>query len=96
LGPSENSSPLLVSQAGYGPAWQGCGVARSWRFLGGVGVFTTPGAGVGIFCPTSSPEVQLGHFLHHSAKLGIAVAVVPFLLKLLLKQIIFAVYHDFH
>jgi len=35
-------------------------------------------------------------FLHHTLKLGIPVEMVEFLLKLLLKQIFLAVYHDFH
>jgi len=47
-----------------------------------------------IFCPT--PDVQLDHFLHRTPKLGIPVEMVKFLLKLLLKQIILAVHHDFH
>jgi len=60
---------------------------RSRRFLGGVGVefLTVLGVGVGFFCPT--PDVQLGHFLHHTHKLGISVEMAEFLLKLLLKQI---------
>jgi len=57
--------------------YQGCGVIRSRRVLGGVGV--------GFFCPT--PDVQLDHFLHHTPKLGIPVEMVQFLVKLLLKQI---------
>jgi len=64
--------------------------------LGEVGFLTTLGVGVGVgfFCPT--PEVQLDHFLHHAPKLGIPVEMVQFLLKLLLKQRILAVYHDFY
>ena len=46
------------------------------------------------FCP--SPEVQLYHFLHHTPKLGIPAEMVQFLMKLLLKQRILAVYHDIH
>ena len=57
---------------------------------------TTPGVGVGLFWPTSTPEVQLNHFLHRSPKVGTPVEMVQFLLKLSLKQIIIAVYHDFH
>jgi len=74
----------------------GVRVARSRRFLGEVGFLTTLGVGVGVgfFCPT--PEVQLDHFLHHAPKLGIPVEMVQFLLKLLLKQRILAVYHDFY
>jgi len=76
----------------------GAGVVRSRRFLGGVGVgfLTTLGAAVGFFCPTPTPDVQLDQFLHHTPKLGIPVEMVEFLLKLLLKQIILAVHHDFH
>jgi len=47
-----------------------------------------------IFYPT--PEVQLNHFLHHIPKLGSSVEMVQFLLKLLLKQKILSMYHDFH
>ena len=47
-----------------------------------------------ILYPT--PEAQLDHFLHHTLKLGIPVEMVQFLMKLLLKQRIQAVYHDFH
>jgi len=47
-----------------------------------------------IFCPT--PEVQLNHFLHHTPKLGILVEMAQFIMKLLLKQRILVVYHDFH
>jgi len=57
---------------------------------------TTLGVGVGFFCPTLTPEVQLDHFLHHTPTLGILVEMVQFLTKLLVKQIILAVYHDFH
>jgi len=59
---------------------------RSRRFMGGVGFLTTLGVGVGFFRPTSTPDVQLDHFLHHTPKLGIPVEMVQFL----------AVYHDFH
>ena len=61
--------------------------------MGGVGVGFL-GVGVGLFRPTPTPDVQLDHFLHHTAKLGILVEMVEFLLKLLLKHII-AVHHDF-
>jgi len=47
-----------------------------------------------IFCPT--PEIQINHFLHHTPKLGTPVEMIQFLLKLLLKQRILAVSHDFH
>ena len=52
-----------------------------------------------IFCPTLTAEVQgspIRSLLHHTPKLGIPVESVQFLMKLLLKQIILAVYHDFH
>jgi len=64
--------------------------------LGEVGVdsLRTLRVGVGFFCPT--PKVQLNHFLHHHSKLGIPVEMAQFLLKLLSKQRMFAVYHDFH
>ena len=52
--------------------------------MGGVGFLTTHG--VGFFCPTPTPDVQLDHFLHHTRKLGLPVEMVQFLLKLLLKQ----------
>jgi len=50
---------------------QGCrvGVARSRRFLSGVGFLRTLGVGVEFFYPTV--EVQLNHFLHHTPKLRI-------------------------
>jgi len=68
--------------------------------MGGVGVgFLTTlgvGAGVGFFCPTPTQDVQLDHFLHHTPKLGIPVEMIQFLLKLLLKQRLLAVYHDFN
>ena len=67
---------------------------RSLRFLSGVGFLTTLAAGVGFFCPT--PAVQLDHSSHHTPKLGIPVETGQFLLKLLLKQIFFAVHHDFN
>jgi len=49
-----------------------------------------------IFCLTPTLEVQLDHFLHHAPKLGIHVESVEFLMKLLLKEWILDVYHDFH
>jgi len=55
--------------------------------LSGVGFLTTLGVGVGLFCPTPTPDVQLDHFLPYTPKLGISVEMVQFLLKLLLKQI---------
>jgi len=78
---------------------QGCGVGvvRSRRLLGGVGVgfLTTLGVGVGLLCPTPTPDAQLDHFVHHTLKLGIPVEIVQLLLKLLLNQRFIAVYHDF-
>ena len=38
----------------------------------------------------------IGSLLHHTPKLGIPVDPVQFLMKLLLKQRILAVFHDFH
>jgi len=58
---------------------------RSRRFLGGVRFLATMGVRVGFFRWTS--DVQLDHFLHQTPKLGIPVATVQFLLKLLLKHI---------
>ena len=52
----------------------------------------------GIFLSDSdsgTPDVQLGHFLHNTPKLGIPVEMLQFLLKLLLKQRFLAVHHDF-
>ena len=54
------------------------------------------GVGVGFFCPTLTPEVQLDHFLHHTHKLGIPIEMVQFLMNFLLKQIILVVYHDLY
>ena len=63
--------------------------------MGGVriGFLTTLGVGVGFFCPTPTPDVQLDHFLHHTLKLGIPVEMVQFLLKFLLKQRFLAVHY---
>jgi len=59
----------------------GLGVVRSRRLLDGVGVefLTTRGVGVGFFCSTPTPDVQLDHFLHHTPKLGISAEMVQFL-----------------
>jgi len=46
--------------------------------LGGVGFLTTLGAGVGCFCPTPTPDIQLNHFLHRTPTLGIRVEMVEF------------------
>ena len=45
-----------------------------------------------MFCPTPTSEVQSDHFLHYTPKLGIAVEMVQYLLKLLLKQRFLAVH----
>ena len=50
--------------------------------FGGVGFLTTVGVGVVFFCPTSTPEVQLDYFLHHTPTLGIPVEMVQFHIKL--------------
>jgi len=75
-------------------------LSRNRRFLRGVevGFLTTLAVGVGVrfVCSTPTPDVQLDHFLHHTPKLGIPIEMVEFLMKLLLKQRILAVYHDFH
>ena len=81
---------------------QGCGVgvgvARSGRFLGevGVGFLTTLEVGVRFFCPTPIRKSSGITIIHHTPKFGIPVDMVQFLLKLLLKQKILVVYHDFH
>jgi len=41
--------------------------------LGGVGFLTTLEVGVGCFCQTPTPEVQLDHFLLNTPRLGIPV-----------------------
>jgi len=90
----ENYGPHFF-RSGFGDnQGRAAGVVRSRRFLGGVGFLTT--LGVGVFCPTPSPNVQLDDFLHHAPKLGIPVVMVQFLPKLLLKPRFFAVHHDFH
>jgi len=85
---------LVVSMFFLHSLQQGVGVAKSRRFLGGVGFLTTLGVGVGFFCPT--PDVRLDHFLHHTPKLGIPFEMVHFVLKLLLKQRLSPVHHGFH
>ena len=49
-----------------------------------------------ILCPTLTPDVQLNHFLHHTPELGIPIEMVQIVFKLLLKQWILALYHNFH
>jgi len=61
-----------------------CRVAStsSRRFLRGVGILTMLGVGVGFFCQTPTPEVQLNH-LNHTPKLDIPAEMVQFHLNLL-------------
>jgi len=68
---------------------QGCeaGVVRIWSFFGWSRIPNNTGSRSRIFCPISTLEVQLVHFLHHTLKLGIPVELVQFILKLLLKLI---------
>jgi len=54
-------------------------VARSRRYLGGVGVIFLTTVGVGFLSDPGSP---IESFLHHTPKLGIPVEMVKFLLKL--------------
>jgi len=63
-------------------------------FLGGVGILTTLGVGVGFFVRLRMSNWII--FLHHPLKLGIPIEMLQFLLKLLLKQRFYAVHHDFH
>jgi len=88
-----NTMLVKVKQLMFHSCCQGCGVGVV-GFWARVGFLTALGAGVGFFCPTPIPEVQLDHFLHHTPKLGIPVEMVQFFLKLLLKQRFLAVYHD--
>jgi len=53
-------------------------------------------AGVGCVYPAPTPDVQLDHCLDHAPKLGIPVEMVQFLMKLLLKKRILALYRDFY
>jgi len=75
--------------------------------LGGIGVGFLRALGVGFVCPAPTAEVQLYLFLHRTTELGVLTRaclkistfkreMVQLLLKLLLKQRILAVYHDFH
>jgi len=66
------------------------GVARDRKLFGGVGFVTTESD---ILSDSGSP---IGSLLHHTPKLGIPIESVQYLIKLLLKYIILAVYHDFH
>jgi len=72
---------LLIKLAFKQGCAVGVGVARSRRFL---------------VEPQSDFFVQLDNFLHQTPKLEIPVEMVQFLFKLLLKQGILAVHHDFH
>jgi len=51
------------------------------------------GSRVGFFFPTSTLDVQLDHFLHHTPKLGIPVEMVQF--ETCWNRFL-VVYHDFH
>jgi len=64
--------------------------------LDGVGFLTILGVGVGFCCPIPTPQVKLDNFYITFFELGIPIEMVQFLMKLLLKQRILAVYHDFH
>jgi len=64
----------------------------------GVGFLTTLGVGIGVrfFCPTPTPEAQLDRFTDHTPKVGNPYLNDTMSMKLFLKQIILAAYHDFH
>jgi len=49
-----------------------------------------------IFLSDTDSVISIASFLHHTLKLGIPVEMVQFLMKLLLKQRILAMYYDFH
>ena len=68
-------------------------VAENGRRSGGVGFLTTRRSELHVLSDSGSP---IGSLLHHTPKLGIRVLSVHFLMKLLLKQRVLAVYHDFH
>jgi len=93
---AEISSPFLNTRSGN----QDCrvGVARNRSFFGWSPsrILNNTRSRSRFFCPTPTTEVQMDYFLYHTPKLGIAVEMVQFLSKLLLKQVILAVYHDFH
>jgi len=83
--------PLRNKSGGLGP----CGPPGSVTYsrsgkksevFGGAGFLTALGVRVGFFCPTPTSDIELDYFLHHTPKLGIAIEMVHFLLKLLLKQ----------
>ena len=71
----------------------GVGGAGRRRFLGGVGVGFLTRLEVRFFIPLRKSNLII--FLLHTPKLGISVEIVQFFMKLLLKQRILAVYHDF-
>ena len=74
---------------------QGCGAASSRRLFGGVGLLTTQGSESDILSDSDSGS-PIGSLLHHTRNLTILVESVQFLMKILLQQIIRAVYHVFH
>jgi len=76
---------------------QGCGGPTNRRLFGGVWFLTTLGVGVGYFIRLRLRKSKWITFASFSSpKLRIPVELVQFLMKLLLKQRILAVYHDFH
>jgi len=89
---------VLFRDLSHKNAWlnQGCGVVMSRRFLGGVGFLTTLGIGVVFYVRLWLQKSNWIIFLHRAPNLGIPVEMVQFLMKLLLKQRILAVHHDFH
>jgi len=57
--------------------WQGVGVFYVWS-RSRIRKNTRSRCRNRIFCPTSTPGVQLNNFLHHTLKLGIPVEMVQF------------------
>jgi len=84
--------------------WHGCakhqsygiGVVRSRRILSGARFLTTQGVVVKLFVRLWLRKPNWIIFSHHTPKLGIPVEMVQIFIKLLLKQRIIPVYHDFH
>jgi len=65
--------------------------------LDGVGFLRTLGVGVGVgFFVELRLQCPIESFLRCTPKSGIPVEILQFLLKLLLKQRILALYRDFH